>query len=386
MISESKKHKKKRKDGISRVFWPMFTRSHVATPSTTTGNPQAKPPSTPGPNDTGGAVHPPASPPAPESRQTALAALRGMFEEITLTPRQQFTYIPLPKAVVSKLEALQEKMTPKGAIKQEIDHITMVYVPKAESDVDKSRIAKVVDKLRGICAKQRSIKAKIQGWAYFDGAQKDDKPATALVGLIDAPGLAELHCELKAALRGLGLDPSDAHGFTPHITICYLEQGERVENLPEIGASFTIDKVCFANDAVHEMPLGMVAETSFSSAQSMAGTYSANPAAMNMRNGGPTISGPGFGVNPDGTIPGIYDFQKSPGIGFKSEIGWRIWKAAIDIMSSNPTLQGSGVMQAAVSRAGVRYGQLDAQEARLIEMGIEWYCASGAGLTDKKYG
>jgi len=177
------------------------------------------------------------------------------LSSVALSPRQRFTYIPLPDALVAKWTALQSRVLPAGATKQDIDHVTLVYVPKAAEDLGQDTVDRAVKALREVGAATPSIDAKLQGWAYFDGAEKDGEKVTALVALVDAPGLEALHVEVKSALARVGFQAANTHGFTPHFTFGYLKQGERVPDLPLLDGEFTIDKVCFANADIHDVPL-----------------------------------------------------------------------------------------------------------------------------------
>src|SRR5262249_37856350 len=47
--------------------------------------------------------------------------------------------------------------------------------------------------------------------------------------------------------------------------------------------------------------------------------------AVPMRMGGPTIGGPGFQHDGNGE-GGRYDFKKSPGLGFRTEMAWKVWE------------------------------------------------------------
>lgn len=181
---------------------------------------------------------------------------RHRADAINLGGNVRFTYAPLPDELVASMRALQDEVVPVEGVLQEIDHLTLVYCGKAEEDLDEEEIEEVVDELAGVAAATPPIRAKVQGWAYFDGARKDGQPMTALVALVDAPGINELQVELREALADAGMDPSAEHSFSPHFTFAYLPPGGRVEGLPAISAEFTIDRVCFANREVHELELG----------------------------------------------------------------------------------------------------------------------------------
>ena len=99
--------------------------------------------------------------------------------------------------------------------------------------------------------------------------------------------------------------------------------------------------------------------------------------AVTMRTGGPTLGGPGFQYDGDGE-GGVFNIQKSPGLGFSTEKGWTVWQKAVEITNSDKTLSKNAILFRAMAKAGVHRGQIDAAEFRLLEMGIEWYL-SGAG-------
>lgn len=112
-----------------------------------------------------------------------------------------------------------------------------------------------------------------------------------------------------------------------------------------------------------------------------------NPLSVNIRMGGPTINGPGFQNNSDGKpTGGVYDPAKSPGLGFRTEPAWRVWKAALEIMSKDKTLPQGAILQAAFQRAAVKMPQLDPAEVRLLEMGIQWYLSDPVPFAAKRDG
>lgn len=61
------------------------------------------------------------------------------------------------------------------------------------------------------------------GVARFAGSGTD---GDAVVLTLDAPGLETWREMLAGALRAAGVGPSATHGFTPHMTVCYLGAGE----------------------------------------------------------------------------------------------------------------------------------------------------------------
>lgn len=175
--------------------------------------------------------------------------------QIKLTPRAAFIYIPLPDSIRSKLEEVGKKVLPEGTAARDVDHITLVYNAPLTDDVPAAKVDRLVKELREVTEATPVIKAKVQGWGYFDAAMNDGVSQTALVALIDAPGLEDLHVEMKSACRRAGFEPSSDHTYVPHATFAYLPRGERIKDLPMLDGEFDIDKAMLANTDKHELPL-----------------------------------------------------------------------------------------------------------------------------------
>lgn len=177
--------------------------------------------------------------------------------EIKTGPRTFFVHIRVPENVANRLREVQREVIPDAARHQEIDHVTLVHVPKPREDEHRpDKVNEAIDALRAVGADHEPIRARIQGWGYFDGAEKDGKGTTALVALLDAPGLEHLHVGMTNALKEHGIKPSGAHVFTPHITLGYLEQHGRSDRpLPPLSGSFMIDRAHVAARGHHEIPL-----------------------------------------------------------------------------------------------------------------------------------
>jgi 2'-5' RNA ligase len=183
-------------------------------------------------------------------------AEREKTAQIHANAKAFFVHVRVPEHVVSQLSEVQKRVIPDTEKHQEIDHVTLVYTQKALEDHDPEKVHAALDALRRIGERTEPIEAKIQGWGYFDGAQKDGKGTTALVALLDAPGLEHLHVDMSRALKSHGIEPSDSHIFTPHITLGYLAAGERTDKPLEIlSGRFTIDKAHVASRDHHEIPL-----------------------------------------------------------------------------------------------------------------------------------
>lgn len=184
-------------------------------------------------------------------------ALAVKTAEIHTGPRAFFVHVRVPEGLASKLREVQHQVIPDVSRHQEIDHVTLVHTQKPRDGEHRpDKVDAAVEALKSVASSHEPIRARIQGWGYFDGAEKDGQGKTALVALLDAPGLEHLHVGMSNALKEHGISPSDSHIFTPHITLGYLEPHGRVDKpLPPLSGSFTINKAHVAARGTHEILL-----------------------------------------------------------------------------------------------------------------------------------
>jgi 2'-5' RNA ligase len=100
-----------------------------------------------------------------------------------------------------------------GGLEPEKMHVTMAYLGLA-ADVDKAAVDKA---LRSLPARQ-AFTARISGHARFTGGEED-----VLVALVDSPEIEQLRIDLLRALDKQGIEIPKDHGFTPHMTIAYMD-------------------------------------------------------------------------------------------------------------------------------------------------------------------
>lgn len=195
--------------------------------------------------------------------------------EIKVGPRTFFIHVRVPEHVASKLREVQSKVVPDASRHQQIDHVTLAYTerPRDGGEHPPEKTDAALEALRDVGARTEPIDARLQGWGFFDAAHEGRRARTALVALVDAPGLEHLHVDAVRALKDHGIEVSDDHVFTPHATIAYLEPGGRpTEPLPTLSGKFTIDKIHVAARDHHEVPL-----TGASALSKAAAEFAMNP-------------------------------------------------------------------------------------------------------------
>ncbi len=100
-----------------------------------------------------------------------------------------------------------------GGIAAEKLHVTMAYLGLAE-DVDKDAVLKALKSL----PQREPFTARVSGHARFTGGEED-----VLVALVDAPQIEQLRIDLLEALGKQGITIPSDHGFTPHMSLAYMD-------------------------------------------------------------------------------------------------------------------------------------------------------------------
>lgn len=102
-------------------------------------------------------------------------------------------------------------------------HVTLAYFGKVGTDAPRD----VVDAMHSVVAKFASnhepIRGALAGFGRFSASETSDGK-DVIYASVDAPGLVELR---HALLGALPLTPNKAHGFTPHVTLAYVEPLEQ---------------------------------------------------------------------------------------------------------------------------------------------------------------
>lgn len=129
-------------------------------------------------------------------------------------------------------------------------HVTLAYLGKV-GDVPDPRV--LHDVVAGYADAQPPVDGKISGVGRFVGGPDGDP----LYLSVDAPTLPEVRAGLVAALEDAGLNVRKDHGFTPHITLGYLDPAAPmpVESVEPATASFGLLSVAYGPD-VWDYPMG----------------------------------------------------------------------------------------------------------------------------------
>ena len=122
-----------------------------------------------------------------------------------------------------------------GAIKPEDLHCTLLYLG---NDVTPDQVQILEKVAKSVASSFPKIPARISGVGRFTASESSDG-MDVLVALVDSPLLGKLHHHLKHMAEMMGINCPSVHGFTPHITLQYLDS-DAVTPIARIGPYNTV--------------------------------------------------------------------------------------------------------------------------------------------------
>jgi len=126
-------------------------------------------------------------------------------------------------------------------------HITLAYLGDMEEESENDLLRphtspfKIRAAIASIASEAMPLSGQVGGVGRFRPAEADETPVIALV---DVPGLVELRTKLVEAIQAVGYFVANNHGFTPHITLDYIdpEAPMSIDDVPPL--PLALDTVC----------------------------------------------------------------------------------------------------------------------------------------------
>ena len=146
--------------------------------------------------------------------------------------------------------ALKRKELPPDVTLEESDnlHITLVYLGKSKQLEPKRKL--IEETLAAFAKNHKTLNGEISGVGLFHGEEQGDQPLYASYDCADLPTFRQ---ELNDAMKTIGIDLDETHGFTPHITLAYLPQDSITPliEVPKTDLAFKKVTLCWADDQKH---------------------------------------------------------------------------------------------------------------------------------------
>lgn len=137
----------------------------------------------------------------------------------------------------------------------ECDHLTLVYVAGQAAEIEASK-NQLLAGLAQLAQCTPPLQGEIGGVARF-AASESSEGRDVCVALYDCPALPALYSALCCCLEACGIVLSSDHGFTPHITLAYLDPGAAMpaEQLERMPLAFDALSLIWADERI-DLPLG----------------------------------------------------------------------------------------------------------------------------------
>ena len=169
-------------------------------------------------------------------------------------PLQESAQTGAMVALVLPLEVATALAVPGGEPPQDL-HITLAFIPNgAELAPDIQHLLQ--DVVADFAEQWSVVEGRIAGLGRFNATEWSDGKDVVYASL-DAPCLPELRQELVAALESAGVEVAHNHGFSPHVTLAYVEPGAQlpVNAVPTTAVCFTALSLV-VGEVLHQFPFG----------------------------------------------------------------------------------------------------------------------------------
>lgn len=158
-----------------------------------------------------------------------------------------------------------ERLAIAGGEPAEALHVTLCYCG-AVAELDELTIARAIAAVDRTVSYRAPLEGKIAGYGRFTASPTSDA-RDVFYASVDVPHLAELREAIATELIYANCPPRSTHGFTPHVTLAYLdpEAPNPVDTLPDLGLRFGAVTVMIGERRI-DIPLGGFAPMLYSTA------------------------------------------------------------------------------------------------------------------------
>lgn len=151
-------------------------------------------------------------------------------------------------------ETAQQLAIPGGEPASEL-HITLAYLGDMEDQSDDDLLRphtspeKIKEAIASIANDVTPIAGEIGGIGRFYPAETEETP---IIALVDVPGLVELRIKFVNWIRQCGYFVAENHGYTPHITLAYIDKGapSPIETVPPLALCFDTVWLCIGDERI----------------------------------------------------------------------------------------------------------------------------------------
>jgi len=126
-------------------------------------------------------------------------------------------------------------------------HITLLYIGKADDLENKKDLIKTA--IENFAKKSKPVSGVVGGVGCFNG----DENGRPFYASFDSSDLNDMVQGLSSTMESLGIELDKTHGFTPHITLAYLDPETEIPQIELSNQKIKFDQItlAWAGDKFH---------------------------------------------------------------------------------------------------------------------------------------
>lgn len=136
-------------------------------------------------------------------------------------------------------------------------HVTLTYAGKVDMLTD-LQVAGAIVAAQRVAVYNEPLAGTINGIGRFNASPSSDG-MDVIYAVVDVPDLDDLRSSLNDCLEEYGIEPSEVHGYTAHMTLAYIEAGapSPIATMPTLPLMFNAISVAVGGKRVDYPLLGM---------------------------------------------------------------------------------------------------------------------------------
>lgn len=136
-------------------------------------------------------------------------------------------------------------------------HVTLAYLGKVDTLSD-AQIAGAIVAAQKLAQRSDPIVGNVNGVGRFNASGSSDGK-DVIYAVVDLPGLDEIRADLMEALDECECEPAGDHGYTPHMTLAYIDTGAQspISMIPTMPLRFDTMSIAVGGKRVDLPLLGM---------------------------------------------------------------------------------------------------------------------------------
>jgi len=189
---------------------------------------------------------------------TEIAELRQQYAELfTVPPDSKYTGVMVALYPSAEMAAQIAQSMAGVTMPPEELHVTLAYLGSVDALTD-AQIAGAILAAKKVATYSEPLTGTINGVGRFNASQSSDGQ-DVIYAVVDLPGLDDVRQWLNKCMDEYEIEPVKNHGYTPHMTLAYIDSGSPspVSLMPTMPITFGAISVSVGGKRVDFPMLGM---------------------------------------------------------------------------------------------------------------------------------